>query len=83
MFRGRRASDDLHLYVAGEVVEAAPGAYEAGGLVEALRGAPHSKGATIIGEVTEGRPGWVVMRTEVGTETLLPQPQGELLPRIC
>jgi hydrogenase expression/formation protein HypE len=52
-------------------------------LVGALRSAPHSGGATIIGEVTEDRPGWVVMRTEVGSETLLPQPQGELLPRIC
>ena len=52
-------------------------------VLTALRSAPHSGGATIIGEVTQERPGWVVMRTEVGTTTLLPQPQGELLPRIC
>ena len=52
-------------------------------LVEALRGCPHSQGATIIGEVTADRPGWVVMNTEIGTQTLLPQPTGELLPRIC
>ena len=52
-------------------------------LVEALRGCPHSQGATIIGEVTAERPGWVVMNTEIGTQTLLPQPTGELLPRIC
>ena len=74
--------EPLYLACEGRLVVIAP-AEVAGGLVEALRGAPHSKGATIIGEVTEGRPGWVVMRTEVGTETLLPQPQGELLPRIC
>ena len=27
--------------------------------------------------------GHVVMATELGTETLLPPPSGELLPRIC
>ena len=28
-------------------------------------------------------PGKVVVTTEIGAETLLPQPGGELLPRIC
>ena len=28
-------------------------------------------------------PGKVVMTTEIGTQALLPQPGGELLPRIC
>jgi hydrogenase expression/formation protein HypE len=56
---------------------------QAPALAEALRGCPNSGGATIIGEVTDDRPGWVVMRTEIGAETLLPQPGGELLPRIC
>jgi len=36
-----------------------------------------------IGEVTNEIPGHVVMTTEIGTETLLPPPSGELLPRIC
>ena len=42
-----------------------------------------SFGAAVIGRVTADRPGWVVLNTEVGTQTLLPQPTGELLPRIC
>ena len=33
--------------------------------------------------VTEDQPGKVVMTTEIGTQALLPQPGGELLPRIC
>ena len=37
----------------------------------------------IIGEITEEQPGKVVMMTEIGTQALLPQPGGELLPRIC
>ena len=36
-----------------------------------------------IGEVTEEMPGRVVVTTEIGAETLLPPPGGELLPRIC
>ena len=42
-----------------------------------------SKDAAIIGEVTADQPGRVIMRTEIGAETLLPPPGGELLPRIC
>ena len=43
----------------------------------------HSADAAIIGEVTADQPGKVVMTTEIGTQALLPQPGGELLPRIC
>ena len=52
-------------------------------LVEVLRQGPYSGNAAIIGEVTEEQVGRVVMETEIGTQTLLPQPNGELLPRIC
>jgi hydrogenase maturation factor len=62
----------------------------AGAAVPRLRGAscgvcahPYSKNAAIIGEVTEEMAGKVVMTTAVGAQTLLPQPGGELLPRIC
>ena len=74
--------EPLYLACEGRLVVIAP-AEHADALVEALRGCPHSQGAAIIGRVTDDRPGWVVMRTEVGTQTLLPQPTGELLPRIC
>ena len=43
----------------------------------------YCKSAAIIGEVTAEQPGKVVMTTEIGAQTLLPQPGGELLPRIC
>ena len=56
---------------------------EAEKIVEVLRQCPYSKDAAIIGEVTEEQPGHVVMTTEIGTQALLPQPGGELLPRIC
>ena len=52
-------------------------------IVETLRQCPYSKDAAIIGEVTADQPGKVVMTTEIGTQALLPQPGGELLPRIC
>lgn len=74
--------EPLYLACEGRLVVIAP-ADEAPALVEALRACPYSQGAAIIGEVTDERPGWVVMNTEVGTQTLLPQPGGELLPRIC
>ena len=74
--------EPLYLACEGRLVVIAPKEV-APALVGALRGCPHSQGATIIGEVTDERPGWVVMRTEIGSETLLPQPTGELLPRIC
>jgi hydrogenase expression/formation protein HypE len=74
--------EPLYLACEGRLVVIAP-KEQAPALVEALRGCPNSGGAAIIGEVTDDRPGWVVMRTEIGAETLLPQPGGELLPRIC
>ena len=52
-------------------------------IVETLRQGKYSGEAAIIGEVTAERPGRVVVRTEIGAETLLPPPGGELLPRIC
>ena len=54
-----------------------------GRITDALKVCPYSQDAAIIGEVTEEQPGKVVMLTEIGTQALLPQPGGELLPRIC
>ncbi len=74
--------EPLYLACEGRLVVIAPREH-ADALLEALRSCPDSCGAAIIGEVTDERPGWVVMKTEIGAETLLPQPGGELLPRIC
>ena len=52
-------------------------------IVAALRKLPECANAAIIGEVTADHPGKVVMTTSIGTQTMLPRPGGELLPRIC
>lgn len=74
--------EPLYLACEGRLVIMAPKS-EAEKIVEVLRQCPYSKDAAIIGEVTEEQPGHVVMTTEIGTQALLPQPGGELLPRIC
>ncbi len=74
--------EPLYLACEGRLVVIAP-KETAPQLVKALQSQPYSGGAAIIGEITDEQPGWVVMHTEIGSETLLPQPTGELLPRIC
>ncbi|MGC8908210.1 MAG: hydrogenase expression/formation protein HypE [Desulfomonilaceae bacterium] len=41
------------------------------------------KHARIIGDLTGTRPGVVVMSTKIGGRRIIPEPSGELLPRIC
>lgn len=74
--------EPLYLACEGRLVVIAP-KEAAPQLVKALQSQPYSGGAAIIGEITNEQPGWVVMHTEIGSVTLLPQPTGELLPRIC
>ena len=79
---GMLGLEPLYLACEGRMVIMAPKA-EAEKIVETLRQCPYSKDAAIIGEVIQDQPGKVVMTTEIGTQALLPQPGGELLPRIC
>ena len=79
---GMLGLEPLYLACEGTMVIIAP-KEEAAKIVETLRQCPYSKNAAIIGEITEEQPGKVVMMTEIGTQALLPQPGGELLPRIC
>ncbi len=79
---GMLGLEPLYLACEGRLVVFAP-AEHAEAIVEALRKVKNSEAAQIIGEVTAELPGKVVMKTEIGTETLLPAPGGELLPRIC
>ena len=79
---GMLGLEPLYLACEGRLVIFAPKA-QAEKLVEVLRQQPYSGNAAIIGEVTGEQVGRVVMETEIGTQTLLPQPNGELLPRIC
>lgn len=79
---GMLGLEPLYLACEGRLVIFAP-KEEAPALLETLRKGKYSSNAAIIGEVTEEMPGRVIMKTEIGAETLLPPPGGELLPRIC
>lgn len=79
---GMLGLEPLYLACEGRLVLVVP-AECADAALAALRTAPHSQGAVKIGEITEDHPGRVVLTTEIGTQSLLPQPGGELLPRIC
>lgn len=74
--------DPLYLANEGTLVVIAP-RESAPVLLETLRKGKYSHNAAIIGEVTDTMRGKVTARTEIGSETLLPLPGGELLPRIC
>ena len=74
--------EPLYLANEGTLVIFAP-KENADRLMEVLRRQPYFADAAIIGEVCDQEIGRVFMQTEVGTETYLPQPGNELLPRIC
>lgn len=74
--------EPLYLACEGRLVIIAP-KEEAPKLLKILRQGPYSRDAAIIGEITAENPGRVIMTTEIGAQTVLPQPGGELLPRIC
>jgi len=72
------------LYVANEgKLVAIVGPKGADAAMRALRSHPLGLRAAIIGEVVEGRPGRVMMRTHIGPTRLVGMLTGELLPRIC
>lgn len=79
---GMLGLDPLYLANEGTLVVIAP-KEKAEALLETLHQGKYSKNAAIIGEITDTMSGKVVVTTEIGAETLLPQPGGELLPRIC
>ncbi|MCD8218074.1 MAG: hydrogenase expression/formation protein HypE [Clostridiales bacterium] len=79
---GMLGLDPLYLANEGTLVVIAP-REQAEGLLSVLKQGTYSANAAIIGEITDTMPGKVVVTTEIGSETLLPQPGGELLPRIC
>lgn len=79
---GMLGLDPLYLANEGTLVVIAP-CEHAEGLLSVLKQGKYSANAAIIGEITDAMPGKVVVTTEIGSETMLPQPGGELLPRIC
>ncbi len=79
---GMLGLDPLYLANEGTMVVIAP-RENAERLVDVLRGGKYSANAAVIGEVTDAMPGKVTVTTGIGSEVILPQPGGELLPRIC
>ncbi|MCR4760864.1 MAG: hydrogenase expression/formation protein HypE [Oscillospiraceae bacterium] len=79
---GMLGLEPLYLACEGRLVIFAPQEHAAA-IVEKLREGKYSQNAAIIGTVTAENAGKVIMETEIGTQTVLPQPKGELLPRIC
>lgn len=74
---GMLGLEPLYLACEGRLVIFAP-KENAEAIVAKLREGKYSSEAAIIGEVTEEMPGRVVVTTEIGAETLLPPPGGEL-----
>lgn len=79
---GMLGLEPLYLACEGRLVVVVP-KDKADAVLEALHSCNYSAGATIIGEITKEHEKHVVMTTEIGTQTMLPRPGGELLPRIC
>lgn len=79
---GMLGLEPLYLACEGRLVIIAP-QDAAPGIVKTLQQGKYSTNAAVIGEVTENHAGQVVLTTEIGTQTMLPAPGGELLPRIC
>ena len=79
---GMLGLDPMYLACEGTMVMVVPGE-KTDRVLEILRRQPHTEGAKAIGTVTEEEAGKVVLRTQIGTQTYLPQPGNELLPRIC
>ena len=79
---GMLGLEPLYLACEGRLVIFAP-KEKAAQLLSTLQQSPYGQEAAIIGEVTAAHPGKVTLTTELGVQTLLPPPGGELLPRIC
>ncbi|MCI8514942.1 MAG: hydrogenase expression/formation protein HypE [Lachnospiraceae bacterium] len=74
--------EPLYLACEGRLVVITP-KENAEAILEVLHRTEEGKHAARIGEVTGEHPGRVVLETRIGAKTFLPEPGGELLPRIC
>ncbi|MBQ7265524.1 MAG: hydrogenase expression/formation protein HypE [Firmicutes bacterium] len=79
---GMLGLEPMYLACEGTVVIFAP-KEKAENIVNILRKCKYCENTAIIGEVTKENPTMVITQTEIGTQTILPRPGGELLPRIC
>lgn len=79
---GMLGLEPLYLACEGRLVMIVPEA-DAPALLQVLNGQKYTEGAAVIGRVTDDNRGRVIMTTEVGARTILPEAGNELLPRIC
>lgn len=79
---GMLGLDPMYLACEGTLVMIVP-REKTDQVLRILHECDHSRGAAVIGKVTRDQPGRVVMSTAIGTQTYLPMPGNELLPRIC
>ncbi|MDD5313595.1 MAG: hydrogenase expression/formation protein HypE [Dehalococcoidia bacterium] len=72
------------LYIANEgklVAVVSPD--DADRVLKAMKRNKYAGAAAVIGEVTAGHRGRVVMKTKIGASRIVDMPTGEILPRIC
>jgi len=74
--------DPLTLASEGRVLIVAA-AEEADAIVDRMHSDPLGRGASVIGEITAGRIGRVILNSATGGSRFLEMPSGQLLPRIC
>jgi len=74
--------DPLYVANEGKIVLAAP-ADDAQRVVQIMQQHEYGKEACIIGEITTGHPGQVLVRNTYGVQRIVSMPVGEQLPRIC
>lgn len=79
---GMLGLEPLYLACEGRLVIVVP-QEKAQTVLDKLKSCKYTENSVIIGEVTDTDKGRVILETEIGTKTILPQPTGELLPRIC
>lgn len=74
--------DPLYVACEGRFLAVVPGEHAERALA-AVRSLPQGKEAQIIGQITEGEAGRVLLRTSLGSHRRLERLSGEQLPRIC
>jgi hydrogenase expression/formation protein HypE len=74
--------DPLYVANEGKLLAFVPPS-DVGVVLSAIQKDPAGKDACVIGEVTNARPGRVVMETRIGGERIVDMQTGEQLPRIC
>ncbi|MBC2709842.1 MAG: hydrogenase expression/formation protein HypE [Desulfosarcina sp.] len=74
--------DPLYVANEGKLMAFVP-ADQADPVLTMIQQSPYGKDACIIGEVIDGHPGRVFMKTRIGGERIVDMLTGEQLPRIC